>query len=77
MLLRNRDFRVRNFEYGQQSGRLATSQKSRFQAAKRSNMSCTIQQEDRFADAQESRFHAAKRSNMSNGVLVGCRLPTS
>ena len=61
----------------QQWGRLATSQKSRFQAAKCSNMRSTIQQEDRFADAQESRFHAAKRSNMSNGVLLGCGLPTS
>ena len=60
-----------------QDGRFADAQKSRFQAAKRSNMSSTIQQEDRFADTQESCFHAAKRSNMSNSVLLGCRLPDS
>ena len=58
-------------------GQLATSQKSRFQAAKCSNKSSAILQKVRFADVQESRFHAAKRSNMSNAVLLGCRLPTS
>ncbi len=58
-------------------GRLATSQKSRFQAAKRSSIRSAILQEGRFADVQESRFQAVKRSNMSNAVLLGGRLPTS
>ena len=47
------------FKYGQccpAMRSLATSQKSRFQAAKRSNMSSAIQQEDRSPDAQESRI---------------------
>ena len=61
MMLRNRVLSIRNFEYGQQRGRLATSQKSRFQAAKISNMSSAILQKDRFADVQESRFQASKR----------------
>ena len=58
-------------------GRLATSQKSRFQAAKCSNMSSAILQKVRFADVQESRFQAVKRSNMSNAVLLEGRLPTT
>ena len=61
MMLRNRVLSIRNFEYGQQSGRLATSQKSRFQAATCSNMSSDILQEVIFADFQESRFQASKR----------------
>ena len=61
MMLRNRVFSFRCFEYGQQRGRFATSQKSRFQAAKCSNMSSAILQEVRFADVQESRFQASKR----------------
>ncbi len=73
MILRNRVFRVRNFEYGQQRGRLATSQKSCFQAAKCSNMSSAILQEDRFADVQESRFQASKRWDMGSAKLHDCR----
>ena len=61
LMLRNRDFRIRNFVYGQQRGRKATSQKWRFQAAKCSNMSSAIVQEVRFADVQESRFQGSKR----------------
>ena len=73
MMLRNLVFRVRNFEYGQQIGRLATSQKSRFQAAKCSNMSSAILQVVRFADVQESRFQAAKCSNMRIAILQDVR----
>ena len=43
-----------------QGGRLATSQESCFQAAKRSDMSSAFLQETRFADAQESRLQGAK-----------------
>ena len=68
MMPRNRVFRVRNFEYGQQRGRLATYHKSRFQAAKRSNMSSAILQKVRFADVQESRFQAFKCSSMGSAV---------
>ena len=41
-----------------QDGRFADAQKSRFQAAKRSNMSSSILQEIRFADIHELRFQA-------------------
>ncbi len=44
--------------------RFADAQESRFQAAKRSNMSSANLQQDRFVDVQESRFQCAKRSNM-------------
>ena len=45
--------------------RFADSRESRFQAAKRSNMSSAIMLQDvRFADVQESRFRCAKRSSM-------------
>ena len=47
---------------------LATSQKSRFQAAKRSNMSSAILKEGQFADVQESCFQGAKRSNMGSAL---------
>ena len=56
MMLRNRVLSIRNFEYGQQTGRLATSQKSRFQAAKRSDMCSAMLQKVRFSDSQETRF---------------------
>ena len=51
-----------------QVGRLATSQKSRFQAKKSSNMSSAILQEGRFADVQESCFQGANRSNMGSAL---------
>ena len=53
----------------QQWGWLATSQKSRFQAAKRSNMSSAIQQEDRSPDAQESRI---RLRNVQIWALLSC-----
>ena len=43
-----------------QEGRFADAQESRFQAAKRLDMSSVILQEGRFADAQQSRFQDAK-----------------
>ncbi len=44
--------------------RLATSQKSRFQAAKLLNISSAILQDGRFADAQESSIIVVKWSDM-------------
>ena len=41
-------------------GRLASTQKSRFQTSKRSNMRSAILQEGLIADVQESRFQAVK-----------------
>ena len=43
----------------QQEDRFANAQESRFQAAKRSNMSSANLLQDRFADVQESRFQCA------------------
>ena len=44
-----------------QGGRLATSLKTLFLPAKRSNIGSAILQEGRFADVQESRLQGAKR----------------
>ena len=63
-MLRNRVLRVRKIRIWAAKGQLATSQKSRFQAAKCSNKSSAILQKVRFADVQESRFQCAKCSNM-------------
>ena len=48
----------------QQEDRFADAQESRFQAAKRSNMSSANLLQDRFADVQESRFQSAKGSKL-------------
>ena len=50
-------------------GRLATSQKSRFQAAKLSNMGSALQQFGIFPDSQKSRFKAKKRLHMCSAIL--------
>ena len=47
---------------------LVTSQKSRFEASKRTDICSALLQDGRFADAQESLLHVAKLSNM------GCAL---
>ena len=55
-----------------QEGRLATFHKSRFQAAKRSDMCSAMLQQVRFIDdAQESRFQAANRSEKCSAVMKG------
>ena len=49
-------------------GRLATSQESSFQAAKRSDMRSGFLQGGRFPETRESRFQGAKRSHMGSAV---------
>ena len=61
-------FQGSKISYWQQIGRLTTSQKSFFQAAKSSNISSAILQEVRFDDVQESRFQGAKCSNMGSAL---------
>ena len=54
---------------------LATSEESRFQASKGSDMSTAIMQEGLFSDAQKSRFQSAKSTNVGSAVQQWSWIP--
>ena len=56
-----------------QEDRLATLQKSRFQAAKRSDTCSAMLQQVRFTDVQELRVQDSKRPYIGSAVLLGVR----